>query len=448
MRKKIVGILVVTLLIATAIPALGIAEINENKKINNNENEIQEISFYDIQIDGENNITPLTLDQLDQSQTQADNNLIINSFGCAQSFKPSLSTLTKFSLYLSSTFDINGHWSFGTYHVSIRKASLTSSDILYGTVQSSDLPKGTAFWLNFYTSSPVTVTPGDTYYIVIYGTNPTIWAAAELYWWYGSWTSYANGEAYYEDGLGWWLLFMGSADFCFKTYGTSIPDDPPIVVIETPADGYTTSNPTLTVKGYATDDIGVASFGRQHEWTGDQEATSGTIPSPYPTNYPFSEVFNLRLGWNRITIFVSDSSGQRGEDQIEVYYVLNQAPLVPSTPYGPNQGKAGNSYTYSTSTTDPDGDQLYYQWDWGHQTGPWDGPYNSGDTVFASHIFPNQGTYMVKVKAKDTSGEETVWSNPLSVTMPKSKPYINSMFLSLFDNHPLINQLIQRFLKL
>jgi len=394
MRKKIIGILVVTLLIATEIPALGFAEENE-KIINNKVSDINEISYYEIQLDDENDIIPMTVDQLDQSQTQADNNLIINSYGCAQSFKPSLSTLTKFSLYLSSTFDINNHWSYGTYRVSIKKGSLTSADLIYGTIQSTDLPMGTSFWLTFHTSSPVAITPGSTYYIIIQGMNPTIWSAAELYWWYGSWTSYTNGEAYYKDSLAWWLLFMGSADFCFKTYGLSVTDNPPIVVIESPADGTTTSNPTITVSGYAEDDFGVASFGYKHEWTGDLEAISGTLTPPYPTHHPFSQVFNLHLGWNRITIFVQDSAWQQAEDQIEIYYVTNQAPLKPSTPSGPSNGKAGDSYTYSTSTTGPDGDQIYYQWDWGHVISPWDGPYNSGDTVYVSHIFPSQGTYPV-----------------------------------------------------
>ena len=144
-------------------------------------------------------------------------------------------------------------------------------------------------------------------------------------------------------------------------------------------------------------------------------------------------MFDLQLGWNRITIFVSDSSGQPGEDQIEVYLVTNQAPLKPSTPSGPNSGKPGNSYTYSTSTTDPDGDQLYYQWNWGHEISPWEGPYNSGDQVTTSHIFPSEGSYIIKVKAKDTSNEESIWSDPLSITMPKSKIY-NTRFINYIMN--------------
>ena len=445
MKKKIIGILEVMLLITTAIPALGFAEENE-KIINNKISDRNEITYYEIQLDNENNIIPMNIDQLDQSQTQADNNLIINSYGCAQSFKPTLSTLTKFSLYLSSTFDINNHWSFGTYRVSIRQGSLTGTEIFYLNVPSSDLPQGISFTLTLYASPTKSITPGASYFIIISAMNPTIYNAAELYWWYGSWTSYTDGEAYYRDALTWWLLFMGSADFCFNTYGESVTDNPPIVVIESPADGTTTSNPTITVSGYADDDYGVASFGYKHEWTGDLEAISGTLTPPYPTHYPFSQVFNLHLGWNRITIFVQDSAWQQAEDQVEIYYVTNQAPLKPSTPSGPSSGKAGDSYQYSTSTTDPDGDQVYYQWDWGHETSPWDGPYNSGDTVYVSHIFPSQGTYPVKVKAKDTNNQESVFSDPLSVKMPKSKIFINRPFLNYLQQHPNIFPNLQKLL--
>jgi hypothetical protein len=102
----------------------------------------------------------------------------------------------------------------------------------------------------------------------------------------------------------------------------------------------------------------------------------------------------------------------------------NNAPDKPDTPSGQTNGKAGISYTYSTSTDDPDGGQVWYKWDWGDEVSNWDGPYNSGDPVTTSHKWSNQGTYAVKVKAKDTSDVESVWSDPLSVSMPKNKQYM------------------------
>ncbi len=64
-----------------------------------------------------------------------------------------------------------------------------------------------------------------------------------------------------------------------------------------------------------------------------------------------------------------------------------------------------------------------------------------------------KGTYQIKVKARDIpSFEESEWSEPLPVSMPKNKPYTDRPFLqflqNFLQNHPLIYQLLQRFLRL
>jgi hypothetical protein len=41
----------------------------------------------------------------------------------------------------------------------------------------------------------------------------------------------------------------------------------------------------------------------------------------------------------------------------------------------------------------------------------------------------------VKVKAKDEYDAESGWSDPLSISMPKNKPYINTPFLQFLENH-------------
>ena len=105
---------------------------------------------------------------------------------------------------------------------------------------------------------------------------------------------------------------------------------------------------------------------------------------------------------------------------------------------GPSSGKPMISYTFSASSTDPNSDQIYYWFDWddGSNSG-WLGPYNSGQTSTTSHIWSSQGTYSVKVKAKDTKGSESVWSDPLSINLPKNKIF-NNEIIKFFENHPRI----------
>ena len=122
------------------------------------------------------------------------------------------------------------------------------------------------------------------------------------------------------------------------------------------------------------------------------------------------------------------------------------APNKPSRPSGKAKGTPGNTYSYTSSTTDNEGDQIYYWFDWGDgSNSDWLGPYNSGDSITADHKWSSRGTYSVKVKAKDTEEHVSKWSDPLSVSMPKSKNMINIKFFELlqkfFDNHQLIKNL-------
>ncbi|GAG22019.1 unnamed protein product, partial [marine sediment metagenome] len=107
-------------------------------------------------------------------------------------------------------------------------------------------------------------------------------------------------------------------------------------------------------------------------------------------------------------------------------------PLKPDKPTGPNSGKIGREYSYHTITTDPDGDQLFYQWDWGDDSfSQWIGPYNSGEEISASHSW-SEGSYNIKVKSKDIHNEESNWSDPLPISMPKNKQSYQQ-FLQFFN---------------
>ncbi len=121
------------------------------------------------------------------------------------------------------------------------------------------------------------------------------------------------------------------------------------------------------------------------------------------------------------TIIVDNGPTQRCD--ITIYG--NLPPAIPSQPSGPTEGYKDVSYTYSTNTTDPDGDDVYYWFDWGEGTNSgWVGPYTSGVTGSASNSWSSYGTYKVKAKAKDTHGAElgTLWSDKLTITIVSQPP--------------------------
>jgi thiol-disulfide isomerase/thioredoxin len=114
-----------------------------------------------------------------------------------------------------------------------------------------------------------------------------------------------------------------------------------------------------------------------------------------------------------------------GDLQIEVDITngpgSNLPPATPQAPSGETNGNTGNEYTYTTTTTDPNDDGVWYWFEWGDGSNSgWVGPFNSGQTGSASHIWSDTGIYDVKVKAKDTLGAESTWSATTPVNISAS----------------------------
>jgi len=120
--------------------------------------------------------------------------------------------------------------------------------------------------------------------------------------------------------------------------------------------------------------------------------------------------------------------------------LINNAPNIPATPGGPAGGFTQVSYTFSATTTDPDNDQVQYQFDWGDGTtssySPW---VNSGVTITQDHTYATPGTYVVTSRAKDTHNAESNWSAGLTlviVNRPPDKPITPSGSLKGKTNIP------------
>jgi len=119
-----------------------------------------------------------------------------------------------------------------------------------------------------------------------------------------------------------------------------------------------------------------------------------------------------------------------------IAFHISHPPDKPAKPSGSTSGKAGQDYVYSTKTTDPDGDQILYLFDWGDgSTSGWLGPYDSGVICETSHRWDKKGTYLIKVKARDKCGIEGPWSDPLPLRIPKDKP-IKLLLFRFLENHP------------
>jgi hypothetical protein len=146
----------------------------------------------------------------------------------------------------------------------------------------------------------------------------------------------------------------------------------------------------------------------------------------------------LRYFWNIVAWDNYGLSADGPRWRFTTIALANHPPNKPSRPSGQTNGKIGQQYSYTTSTPDPDGDQVYYLWDWGDgSTSGWLGPYNCGVAINTTHKWTVKSSFSIKVKAKDVFNAESVWSNPLPITMPYTyKPILQvlELFFQRFPN--------------
>ena len=98
-----------------------------------------------------------------------------------------------------------------------------------------------------------------------------------------------------------------------------------------------------------------------------------------------------------------------------VNYTPNVAPNTPSIPSGPSRSPPGVSQSFSTAATDPEGDNVYYVFDWGDQQQSQTGWVASGQSASLSHSWAAPGTYQVKAAACDIYGSWSAWSSILTI---------------------------------
>jgi len=121
-------------------------------------------------------------------------------------------------------------------------------------------------------------------------------------------------------------------------------------------------------------------------------------------------------------------------------------PSKPNKPSGIKWILKDTLYKYSSSANDPENDDIYilFDWDDGKSSG-WLGPYKSGEKVDAYHKWAEKGTYEIRVKAKDITGAQSEWSEPLVVTLPRNQNVDKELLLKFLQNRPIL-KILQDFL--
>jgi PKD repeat protein len=158
----------------------------------------------------------------------------------------------------------------------------------------------------------------------------------------------------------------------------------------------------------------------------------GTTADAQNTSHAYTGAGNFS-----VALKVTDDTGATAFDSTWALISRNNTP--PATPEitGPAKAKTGTPVKYTVSTTDPEGDAVFYLIDWGdNSTSGWLGPYPSGIAENQMHTWVKRGTYAIKCKAKDAFGNESAWGT-LKVTMPASYEPPHFRFLDwLLERYP------------
>jgi len=234
--------------------------------------------------------------------------------------------------------------------------------------------------------------------------------------------------------------------------------DPPSVELQYPKDGELISG-TTEIKWHASDEkdptIKTSYLYYREEndelWKHLNNIIDGSTEFLWDSTTVYDGEYQLQ-------VVVEDTDGLYAQDISESFIIDNDEhllnpPNIPDRPSGETNIKVDTVSTYTTYSTDIDNHDLYYLWDWDDDTySGWLGPFKSGEVVEADHIWSNDGSYTIQVKAKDVTGAVTDWSESLSVSISKDKSYINRPFLNFLQNfleqYPILYQLLQRFLQL
>jgi hypothetical protein len=267
-----------------------------------------------------------------------------------------------------------------------------------------------------------------------------------------------NGDGFVDEWTGYYSsgthvttthFWIGSGFYSIKVkaedeYGVSsdfsdvllvtISNDPPSKPSILSGDTIGVVNQVFLYESESTDHEGnVIRYG--WDWDGDMTIDEWTDYYPSGTRINISHFWVLPGTYYMKVVAQDNLSAQ--SDFSEPYRVIivdvdNDPPHKPSRPIGNAYGRVDVSYSFGTVTNDPNGDRIYYLFDWDDgSTSGWIGPFSSGQPCNISHSWASKGSFQVKVKARDEVGYESVWSDPLAISMP----YLNSFIYERISNY-------------
>jgi hypothetical protein len=161
------------------------------------------------------------------------------------------------------------------------------------------------------------------------------------------------------------------------------------------------------------------------KWGDNQKDTSVT-PNVTKANYSIKGCKLCATHvWKNEGIFYISALATKGgplgflsAQEKKVTISKNNPPKKPNMITGNTLVRTGQTFSYSTSTNDPENDKIKYIFRWVGKDGTSSTPtdlIDSGTTVSVNHTWENTGVYMVSAEAIDSWGLESDWSDQIRV---------------------------------
>ncbi len=157
----------------------------------------------------------------------------------------------------------------------------------------------------------------------------------------------------------------------------------------------------------------------------------GTISNwlgPYPSGKPIDVSHTWQISRELILSVVTKDTN--GIESLPGTYFVSMVSDTPSTPVitGPNEISSEQATSFTFTSTDSDGNELYYYIDWDDgTTEEWIGPYQSGEEIIITHRWSEPTTYRLSAQVKDeyeTISEKSYHSLEVTNSQPHD-PSIN-----------------------
>jgi hypothetical protein len=204
------------------------------------------------------------------------------------------------------------------------------------------------------------------------------------------------------------ILIEASVNFSIIAEGSYVPAAP-----SGPEEGYLDVEYEYSV--YTTNPDAYWMFdwgdGTYSDWLSIEESENSITQS-----HSWSSIGTYQVRVKFKNDFFPDGVWSESLEVTIIEYYGNDIPNKPSTPSGKVIGCMGVEYSYSTSATDPKGDNVQYRFDWDDgNLSNWTSLVSSGTVSIVSYGWKHPGEYSILSQARDQNGLTSSWSNPLNI---------------------------------